>query len=151
MHVAKEFYDDQGGIYASSFVESQQGLLMDTWGGAIAHPENINTVLEHCLAQVESHNLNHWLCDVCNIEGDFSEIVAAAESGLKRILESGRIEKFAFISRRANSLERMQLITVLRQHGVDVQTFASLSRALEWLVVPDIEEDIWDEAELLTY
>lgn len=45
MHVAKEFHDDQGRIYASSFVESQQGLLMDTWGGTIAHPENINTVL----------------------------------------------------------------------------------------------------------
>lgn len=151
MHVVKEFYDLQGRIYASSFVQSQQGLLMDVWGGNIAQSENIETVLNHCLKQIEKNQLNHWLCDVCNIEGDLAEIVGAAESGLKRILETGKIEKFAFISRRANNAERMQLISMLRQYGVEVQTFASLGRALEWLVVPDIEEDIWDEADLLTY
>lgn len=151
MHVVKEFYDQQGRIYASSFVEGQKGLLMDVWGGGIAQPENINAVMEHCFEQIESNQLNHWLCDVCNIEGDFSQIVQSAEAGLKRILEAGTIEKFAFISRRVNSAERMRVIAVLRQYGVEVQTFASLARALEWLVVPSIEEDIWDEAELLTY
>lgn len=151
MHVVKEFYDLQGQIYASSFVQSQQGLLMDVWGGDIAQPENIGAVLDHCLVQIEKHQLNHWLCDVCNLEGDLAEIVDAAEAGLKRILESGKIEKFAFISRRVNNAQRMQLIQLLRQNGVEVQTFASLGRALEWLVVPEIEEDIWDEAELLTY
>ena len=151
MHVVKEFYDPQGHIYASSFVQTQKGLLMDVWGGGIARPENISAVMEHCFEQIEQNQLNHWLCDVCNIEGDFSQIVKSAESGLKRILETGKVEKFAFISRRVNNAERMQVISVLRHYGVEVQTFASLARALEWLVVPSIEEDIWDEAELLTY
>lgn len=151
MHVVKEFYDHQGRIFASSVVQSEKSLLMNVWGGDIVQSENISAVLNHNLEQIKQGGLKHWLCDVCNLEGDFSEIVGAAELGLKRILESGNIEKFAFISRRANNAERMQLVKMLRQHGVEVQTFASLSRALEWLVVPDIEEDIWDEAELLTY
>ena len=151
MQTSKEFYDRQGRIFASSVVEPKQGLLMDVWGGEIDQDDNINAVMMHCYKQIQTHKLNHWLCDLCNLEGDFSSVLHKALPKLIRILETGQITKFAFISRRSNNAERMQLISVLRQHGVEVQTFATLVNALEWLVVPQLEEDVWDEAEVLTY
>lgn len=151
MHISKEFYDQEGRIFASSFVAHEQGLLMDVWGGEISDAGNVEAVLSHCEKQINEQDLNYWLCDLCNLKGDFSGVANLAMSKLTNILDEGKIRKFAFISRRGDNIERAKITRLLKQYDVNVKIFATFTSALEWLMVPEMDESIWEDAEVLNY
>lgn len=151
MRVIKQFNNDHGNRFASIYTDEGQGLLMDVWNGAFESQENLASVLGYTFAQLKSQHLRCWLCDVSNIEGDLEESADAACLLIDMLLPTLELDKFAFVSQRPNHEGRAKLIRTLEDYGVQVKVFATYPAAMEWLLVPSIEEDVWEDTPMLSF
>lgn len=151
MRVIKQFNNDQGNRFASIYTDEGQGLLMDVWNGEFETQENLASVLGYSFAQLKSQHLRCWLCDVSQIEGNIEQSADAAKVLFEMLLPTLNLDKFAFVSQRPNHEGRSKLISVLEHHGVQVKVFAGYPAAMEWLLVPSIEEDVWEDTPMLSF
>ncbi len=151
MRVIKQFDNDQGKRFASIYTDESLGLLMDVWNGEFETQDKLSSVLGYTFAQLKTQDLRCWLCDVSQIEGNLDESAESAAILFNMLLPTLQLDKFAFVSQRPNHPARERLISVLEHHGVQVKIFATYPAAMEWLLVPSIDEDIWDSTPMLSF
>jgi len=151
MRVIKQFNNDNGKRFASIYTDEGQGLLMDVWNGEFESQENIASVLGYNFAQLKSLHLRSWLCDVSKIEGDLEQSAESARVLFDMLLPTLHLDKFAFVSQRPNHEGRAKLIRSMEDYGVQVKVFATYPAAMEWLLVPSIEEDVWEDTPMLSF
>jgi len=151
MQPIKQFQNQEGRIYASVVCEPRQRLLMDVWSGELKTQTEVAEVVDHCLSSIEQHGIEAWLCDVSKLEGLFEEGAQAAADYLKSRLKNANLKKFAFISRKPSNTSRSLLVNTLSNHDVEVKTFACNATAMQWLLVPSLDDAIWEEAPVLSF
>lgn len=151
MRVIKQFNNDQGKKFVSIYTDVGQGLLMDVWNGAFETEENLASVLGYTFAQLKTQDIRCWLCDVSQIEGDLLKSANAAHVLFEMLLPTLKLDKFAFVSQRPNHEGREKLVNVLERFGVQVSIFGAYHDAMEWLLVPSIDEDVWEKTPVLNF
>jgi len=151
MVAVKQFKNQQGQALASIYRESNQGMIMNVWSGDYVAPKYIESVMDYSFDEIRRKKLRCWICDISLIEGALEKASKTALRNFDKKLSNRFLQKFAFISRRSSSEGRVMLERVIQDHGVQVKTFTTFNKAIQWLLVPDIDEDIWDQAPVLTF
>lgn len=151
MKVVKQFTNDSGHKFASIYTDLDQRLLMDVWNGAYGSEYNLTSVLGYTFAQLKTQDLRCWLCDVSQIEGDLTASAEATVTLFDMLLSSSSLDKFAFVSKRPAHPARDALTQVLEKYDVQVKVFATYPAAMEWLLVPSIEEDVWEDVPMMSF
>lgn len=151
MQPIKQFQNNEGRIYASVVCEPRQRLIMDVWSGELKTQAEVSNVVDHCLTSINEHGIEAWLCDVSKLEGIFEDGAQAAADYMKSRLNDANLKKFAFISRKPANSSRSLLINTLSANGVEVKTFACNATAMQWLLVPSLDDAIWEEAPVLSF
>ena len=151
MQQIKHFTDMNDSIYASVSINTETGLLLNMWRGEVLQTGQISEVIQYCCEQTTKHKVKSWISDMTGLDGQFQEFSAEAQ---KNVLESvGRIglQNFALGSQRQANPARCALLHTLTQLKIDVRTFDSFSQAIEWLLLPSMEDDVWEKAEACVY
>ena len=151
MQPIKQFQNQEGRIYASVVCEPRQSLLMDVWSGEMKSHSDVENVVEHCLTTIKQHGIEAWLCDVSKLEGMFASSAQAAADYMQERLQNANLKKFAFISRKPLNPNRTMIINTLTANEVEVKTFACNATAMQWLLVPSLDDAVWDEAPVLSF
>ena len=151
MVAIKKFEDKQGRIFASVYHDKNQAMLMNVFSRHNHNAKDIERVLNFSFEQIKHRKLHFWLSDISQLEDILEAPMASARNKFSKKLEESLIKKFAFISHHDETLNRKKVINLLTRHGIKVKTFSSFTRAIDWLVVPKLEESIWDDAQVLTF
>ncbi len=151
MVAVKQFKNQQGQALASIYRESTQGMIMNVWRGNFVAPKYIESVMDYSFDEIYRKKLRCWICDISQMEGALESASKTAMRKFDKKLSNRFLQKFAFISRRSNSEGRVMLERVINDHGIEVKTFASFNKAIQWLLVPDLDEDIWNQAPELNF
>jgi len=151
MRVIKQFNNNDGQRFVSIYTDESQGLLMDVWSGDFGSQNNLTAVLGYTFAQLKTRDLRCWLCDASQIEGNIDESAEAIEILFDLLLPTLELDKFAFVSQRPHHPARARLMTSLTNHGVQVKVFTTYPAAMDWLLVPSIDEAIWDATPMLSF
>ncbi len=151
MVAIKKFEDKQGRIFASVYHDKHQAMLMNVFSRHISEPEDIERVLSFSFEQIKHRKLRCWLNDISQLEGILEKPMKDARNKYSQKLEGVLLKKFAFISHCDETHNRQKIISLLTHHGIKVKTFSSFTRAIDWLVVPKLEEAVWDNAQVLTF
>ncbi len=151
MVAIKKFEDKQGRTFASVYRDNDQGMLMNVFSRHISDPQDIERVLNFSFEQIKRRKLRCWLSDISQLDTILEKPMEAARKSFSKKLEGCLIKQFAFISHRDETQDRKKIINLLSHHGIKVKTFSSFTKAVDWLVVPKLEEAIWDEAQVLTF
>ena len=97
MRVIKQFKTDQGRVFASTFTENAQGVLMNVWSGNLGGAKEIDRVIQYSAELLRSNNLEFWLSDVSNLEGAVEQDSLSAIEQFNRILRQTNLKKFSKI------------------------------------------------------
>lgn len=151
MQPIKQFQNKEGRIYASVVCEPRQKLLMDVWSDSVSNPTELADVVEHCLSAIKKHGIDSWLCDVNKLERLFEDSSDAAIIFIQSYLQDSGLRKFAFTTRKPSNASRQLLESTLTECGVEVKTFACNATAMQWLLVPALEDEAWDETPVLSF
>ena len=151
MRVVKQFINGKGDPFITVYTDYIQSLVMDVWTGDFETPDRMTAAIAYSAAQLQTKKLSYWLSDVTHIEGDLGEAVDEAAEAFEVLLPVMELKKFAIVSPRPTSSPRTKLVDVLRRNGVEVKIFATYPAAIEWLVVPEVEEAIWDAQPVLNF
>ncbi len=151
MRAIKQFKTDQGRIFASTFTESAQGMLMNVWNGDFGGAQGIGSVMQYSFKQLCDKKLEYWLSDVSNLEGAVEQGSQEAIEQFNRMLGKCNLKKFTFVSRRSESEGRRQIEQVISKHGIEVKTFPTYIKAIQWLLVPGVDEKVWDDSPELEF
>ena len=151
MVAIKQFKNQQGQAFASIYQENTQSMIMNVWRGNFRDQKYIESVMDYSFDEIRRKKLRCWLSDISQIEGSMEKASRMAFRNFDKKLSNRFLQKFAFISRRSNNEGREMLEQVISNHGIQVETFANFNKAIQWLLVPDIDEDIWNQAQVLTF
>jgi len=151
MNAIKRFENEDGRFYASVVCEPEQSLLMDVWTGELTSQDQVVAVMDYCVGCIQKQGLESWLCDVSQLEGLIEESAKEAANYFKNQLVETSLKKFAFISKKASNTSRTLVSSVLAAQGIEVKTFANNALAMQWLLLPSIDDAVWDEAPVLTF
>lgn len=151
MQHIKHFTDTQNSIYASVSINTDTRLLVSMWRGEVEQPYKLSSVLEYCAQQMITHNLNCWLVDLTALKGQFNVLSAQAQKSVLDDFSMTPLQYFALVSQRAANPARSALLRSFTQLKVEVRSFDYPSSAIEWLILPTIEDDIWQNARVIEY
>ena len=151
MKQIKQIMNEEGEVFVSIFSDPEQSLLMDIWNGNFGEPDNVAAVLAYSLGEVAAKKHRYWLSDVSTIDGPLEKGSQAAIRMFELMLDETRLQKFAFVTTRKASAERRTLVKTLAKKGIEVGTFATYPAAMEWLLVPDLSEEIWDGLPVINF
>lgn len=151
MQHIKHFMDSHNFIYASVSINTQTKLIMTMWRGEVTKPYQLSDVISFCCAQMNEYNLKSWLSDFTAIEGQFSGLSAQAQKMVLEHVPFTPLKHFALVSQLAANPSRSALIHTLRQVNVEVRSFDLFAPAIEWLILPVIEDNIWESAKVKVY
>lgn len=151
MQHIKHFMDSQNYIYASVSINAQTQLIMTMWRGQVTEPYQLSDVINFCCEQMNEHNLKSWLSDFTAIEGQFSGLSAQAQKMVLEYVALTPLKHFALVSQLAANPSRSALLHALRQVNVEVRSFDLFAPAIEWLILPVIEDNIWESVKQKVY
>ena len=151
MQHIKHFMDSQNFIYASVSINVQTQLIMTMWRGQVTESHQLSDVINFCCEQMNEHNLKSWLSDFTAIQGHFHGLSAHAQKMVFENVALTPLKHFALVSQLAANPSRSALLHALRQVKVEVRSFDLFAPAIEWLILPAIEDNIWESVKQKVY
>ncbi len=151
MVAIKHFENEQGRVIASVFRDTEHGILMNVFSRSQTGPEDLKKVMAFSFEQIKRKGLTAWISDISQLEGVNASTVEAARQSISKKMKNTPLHKWAFVSHKDPSNERSQIVEAIKCHGVRVKIFASAAKAVEWLVVPKLDETVWDDVPVLTF
>ncbi len=151
MRILKKFKTDQGRVFASIYTESSQGMLMIVWRGDLSAEKGVLSVLRYCFEQLTHKGLKYLISDISNLESEIEIGTLANIFDGSCPLSKSQLRKITFVSIPPNKKNQRKLEEMLVQQGVQVQTFPTYFKAVQWLLVPDLNERVWDESPELEF
>jgi len=149
MQHIKHFTDVSHSIYASISVDTHARLMLCMWRGERVDDKQVLDVLKYCCEQVRHYQLRHWLNDVSRLDGDSP--IFAQDKHLLVDLQNTDLERFAFVSKRASHWVPVAWEHVLKSCQVKIQAFSHFAAAIEWLILPQIDDAIWDQSKTISF
>ncbi len=151
MQSIKQFQNQKQVTFASVVSEPKQDLLMDVWNDQNHEDLNAIEVLDHCFDCIHEDNLSNWLSDASELE-KFIETCDKAESDYIAInIKHSDLKKFALVSRKPSKAKGSRLTNLLKDCGVEAHTFKSSMLAMQWLLVPSMEDEAWDDVPVMVF
>lgn len=152
MKTIKQFKNAENHIFASIFTEETQGLLMDVWSINYNQPKELNEVVEYQFSQILEQGLTCWLCDVNKLE---EYVVAGGELSKQKLINlfsKSELKKIAFVCRKSQTQYRRQLLELLEQCRITVDTFTSNVSAMQWLLEEHNQPvSLWEKHSMLSF
>ncbi len=150
MVAVKQFKTDQGQVFASIFSEAEQSLLLNVFSGNRADEKEISSVINYSLQQLKNQRLDYWLSDLSELQDKNGPGIKTMLKRLVEMLKRSHLKKFSLVSNRSLT-ERRKLERYISKSGVEFKTFASLAKASEWLLVPELDAAVWDNSPELNF
>lgn len=151
MQQVKHFTNENERIFASVIVDTEHQLLSCLWCSEALAPGQVEDVTDYCAKSIQELDIQYWLNDVTQLHNQYQMHSAEAQKSALDYLSSANLKKFALVSMREANPSRSALLHAVKQCGVEVRTFKSSVLACEWLLVPNIEDDTWDQCQALSY
>lgn len=151
MRVVKQFVNEQGDPFKSVYTDHTQSLLMDFWTAKCSDANMLSSAIIYSNKQIKSKGLSCWLLDITPIKSDFKDEASLLADMVKHFLPELSLKKFALLARSQTEPSCRGLIEVFRQHSVQVEVFSTHPAGIEWLVVPEVDEPIWDAQPQLSF
>ncbi|MFT5594119.1 MAG: hypothetical protein ACI8SR_002508 [Oceanicoccus sp.] len=101
--------------------------------------------------QIDKHKLNCWLTDLTALTGQFTVCSAYAQKSILEQFSATPLQYFALVSQLAANPARSALLHTFSQVKVEVRTFDHFASAIEWLILPTIEDGIWQNSKVIEY
>lgn len=152
MKTIKQFKNTENHIFASIFTEETQGLLMDVWSINYNQPKELNEVVEYQFSQIMDQQLTCWLCDANKLE---EYLIAGGELSQQKLINlfsKSELKKIAFVCRKSQTQYHRQLLELLEQCRVTVDTFTSNVSAMQWLLEEHNQPvSLWEKHSVLNF
>ncbi len=151
MQQVKHFTNEHERIFASVMVDTEHQMLSCSWRAEALAPGQVEVVTDYCAKSIQDLNIQYWLNDVTNLHSQYQSHSAEAQKSALEYLTSANLKKFALVSKREANPSRSALIHVLKQCGVEVRTFKNTVLACEWLLLPNIDDETWEQCQAICY
>ncbi|EAT11534.1 hypothetical protein HF888_12560 [Bermanella marisrubri] len=146
MQPIKHFYDHDGEHVATVLLESNQGLITVIWQGSINEVYYVQCVMDYVLQCTQQMGIDHWLWDLTQVRYAIDGAPNLIIQSLENTKVYRQVRQCAFISKRDDNPHRRKITQSLAEQGVEVRLFATQVKALDWLLVPDVQDTVWEKA-----
>lgn len=141
MQAIKHFTDEHNRIFASVSVDTVNQFLMCSWREQNALPE-LFELIHYCEEVTHSFNLKYVLSDVTVCHKRFQ---ADLQTELLEGFSHAGLIKVALVNR------ALHCPIDTRPEGMEVMYFQQLPLAIEWFFLPVLEDDAWEDLEVMEF
>jgi len=141
MQVIKHFTDEYKQVFASVSIDAENQFLMCSWREPNTSPE-LFPLLHYCEQAFKALDLKYVLSDITVCQ-------PKAQARVQKEMLAGFTKtgfcKVAFVNRALNCPALDQ------QENVDVMYFQQLPLAIEWFFLPKLEDEAWEDLDVMEF
>jgi len=101
--------------------------------------------MDYVLQCTQQMGIDHWLWDLTQVRYAIDGAPNLIIQSLENTKVYQQVRQCAFISQRDDNPQRRKITQSLTEHGVEVRLFTTQVKALDWLLVPDVQDAVWEQ------